>query len=64
MVSPILFALGVSLVGLLYVVIASASVLSAERGNETMQQISNAVREGAQAFLAQEYRVLVIFALV
>ncbi|MCS6773690.1 MAG: sodium-translocating pyrophosphatase, partial [Thermoflexales bacterium] len=47
-----------------YVVIASASVLSAERGNETMQQISNAVREGAQAFLAQEYRVLVIFALV
>ncbi|MDW8054435.1 MAG: sodium-translocating pyrophosphatase [Anaerolineae bacterium] len=64
MMSPILFALLMSLVGLAYVAFTARAVLASDAGNVTMQQISSAVREGAQAFLAQEYRVLVIFAVV
>lgn len=62
--SPILFALVMSLIGLIYVLITARAVLASDPGNATMQQISGAIREGAQAFLAQEYRVLVVFAIV
>ena len=36
-------------------------VLRQDPGNETMQEISTATQEGAQAFLNAEYRVLAIF---
>ncbi len=34
------------------------------QGNETMQEIGQAVREGAMAFLKREYRVLAVFVVV
>ncbi|MFN3705455.1 MAG: sodium-translocating pyrophosphatase [Thermoflexales bacterium] len=59
--SALWFAFGISLVGLAYVLLTARSVLASDPGNPTMQEISQAIREGAQAFLAQEYRVLVVF---
>ncbi len=58
------FSLGISLVGLAYVLLTARAVLASDPGNATMQQISQAIREGAQAFLSQEYRVLVVFGAV
>ena len=59
-----LLPIAVGLIGIAYVVITTLGVLAQDAGNETMQRISAAIREGAQAFLAQQYRVLVIFAVV
>jgi len=39
-------------------------VKSLPEGNETMQRIASYIREGAMAFLAREYRVLAIYAVV
>ncbi|MFC1466449.1 MAG: sodium-translocating pyrophosphatase [Candidatus Brachytrichaceae bacterium NZ_4S206] len=61
---PILLPIVVSLIGLVYVAATARAILGSDPGNETMQQISQAIREGAQAFLSQQYRVLVIFAAV
>ncbi len=35
-----------------------------EAGNEKIQELGNAVREGAMAFLGREYRVLAVFVLI
>lgn len=54
-------------VGLLSLVVAyfmSAWVNRQDPGNDRMQRIGAAVREGAMAFLAREYRVLAIFVAV
>ncbi len=61
---PILLPIVVSLIGLVYVAITARAILGSDPGNATMQQISQAIREGAQAFLSQQYRVLVIFAII
>jgi K(+)-stimulated pyrophosphate-energized sodium pump len=54
----------VSLLGLVYVAITARNVLSHDEGTDKMKEISAAIREGAQAFLRQEYRVLIIFSVV
>lgn len=61
---PILFPIIMSVIGLVYVAVTARAVLASDPGNETMQRISAAIREGARAFLSQQYRVLVIFAVV
>lgn len=61
---PILLPIIVSVIGLAYVAVTARAILGSDPGNETMRQISQAIREGAQAFLSQQYRVLVIFAAV
>lgn len=61
---PILLPIVISLIGLLYVAFTARAILKSDPGNETMQRISTAIREGARAFLSQQYRVLVIFAVV
>ncbi|MCS6848743.1 MAG: sodium-translocating pyrophosphatase [Anaerolineae bacterium] len=61
---PILLPIVISLIGLAYVAVTARAILSSDPGNETMQRISQAIREGAQAFLSQQYRVLVVFAAV
>jgi K(+)-stimulated pyrophosphate-energized sodium pump len=64
MFSPVLISLLIGVIGVIYVAITARRVLSHDPGNAEMQRIGAAIREGAQAFLRQEYRVLVIFALV
>ena len=60
----LLFALIVAILGLVYVALTAQRVLSNPEGTEEMKRIGAAIREGAQAFLRAEYRVLVIFAVI
>ncbi|RUU65138.1 hypothetical protein EOD03_37070, partial [Mesorhizobium sp. M7A.T.Ca.TU.009.01.1.2] len=43
------------LLSILYAIWATRSVLAADQGNARMQEISAAIREGAQAYLARQY---------
>ncbi len=53
-----LLALGVSVIALLYAVALWAYVRRQNRGTQKMTDISDAVRQGAGAFLSREYRVI------
>src|SRR4030043_1810172 len=64
MSSTILFALGCGLLGVVYAVITAMWVSKQDAGNAKMQEISNAVKEGAYAFLAREYKTVAIVAIV
>jgi len=57
----ILLVLIAGVLALLYSFWKSTWIKRQDPGNEKMQQIGQAVREGAMAFLAREYKVLVIF---
>ncbi|UCH82127.1 MAG: sodium-translocating pyrophosphatase [Nitrospiraceae bacterium] len=60
MSSIILFALICGGAGVLYALLTAGWVTKQDAGNEKMQEISNAVKEGAQAFLAREYKTVAI----
>ena len=60
----IYLALGSSVVALLFALWKSMWVNKQDPGTERMQEIGAAVREGAMAFLAREYRVLAMFVVV
>ena len=64
MSSTILFALGCGALGVIYSVMTAIWVSKQDAGNEKMQGISNAVKEGAMAFLAREYRTVAIVAVI
>ena len=57
-------AMGVGVLALLAALLLARSVLSADTGTAEMQAISNAIREGAEAFLSRQYRTIGILALV
>jgi K(+)-stimulated pyrophosphate-energized sodium pump len=54
----------IALFSLVYVTYLLRNIKQSEPGNEQMESISNAVREGAMAFLKREYRYIFAFALV
>jgi K(+)-stimulated pyrophosphate-energized sodium pump len=56
----ILFALICGAAGVLYALITAGWVTKQDAGSERMQQISNAVKEGATAFLNREYKAVAI----
>ncbi|MDP3261143.1 MAG: sodium-translocating pyrophosphatase [Thermodesulfovibrionales bacterium] len=64
MSSTILFALGCGLLGVIYAVITALWVNKQDAGNAKMQEISNAIKEGAYAFLAREYKTVAIVAVI
>jgi K(+)-stimulated pyrophosphate-energized sodium pump len=64
MSTPVLSALVIAVIGLLFVGLTARRVLAMDQGTPDMIRISGYIRQGAQAFLFAEYRVLVIFALV
>ncbi len=64
MSSIILFALACGIAGVLYALYIAAWVNKQDPGTERMQQISNAVKEGAYAFLAREYKTVAGVAVV
>ena len=64
MSSTILFALGCGLLGVIYAVMTAIWVSKQDAGSAKMQEISNAVKEGAYAFLAREYRTVAMVAVV
>ncbi len=60
----ILFALGCGVIGILYSLITASWVLKQDKGSDRMQAISDAVREGASAFLAREYKTVAVVGVV
>ena len=58
----IMFALGCGLLGVIYAAMTAMWVSKQDAGNEKMQGISNAVKEGAMAFLAREYKTVAMVA--
>jgi len=54
----------VAVLALVFVFVRYASILKMDPGAKEMVDISNAIHEGAMAFLFREYKVLAIFAVV
>ncbi len=53
-----------ALAGIAYGIISIFSVLSKSRGNEEMQRISDAVQEGAIAYLARQYKAISLVGII
>ncbi|MBI3089491.1 MAG: sodium-translocating pyrophosphatase [Candidatus Tectomicrobia bacterium] len=56
--------LGISLLSLLVAALLARHVLSADTGRPEMRAISDAIREGAEAFLSRQYRTIATLAVV
>ncbi|CAO0820583.1 membrane hypothetical protein [Desulfarculales bacterium] len=60
--------LGLALVagalGVVYALITAAWVVKQDAGNARMKEISDAIKEGAEAFLAREYKTVAMVAVV
>jgi K(+)-stimulated pyrophosphate-energized sodium pump len=54
--TALLVILGIALAGLLYAVLLAKQVFGADQGTPKMQEIAAAVREGANAYLAAQFR--------
>ena len=64
MSNTILFALICGVAGVIYGIMTAIWVNKQDAGNAKMQEISAAVKEGAYAFLAREYKTVAIVAIV
>jgi K(+)-stimulated pyrophosphate-energized sodium pump len=64
MSNTILFALVCGVAGVIYGIMTAIWVNKQDSGNQKMIDISNAVKEGANAFLAREYKTVAIVAVV
>jgi len=60
----ILFALICGVVGVAYALMTAVWVNKQDAGSDRMQQISNAVKEGATAFLRREYKTVLLAGIV
>src|SRR5438105_6720032 len=56
--------LGVSGAALVVAVLICRGVLARDRGTAAMQRISNAIQEGAEAYLARQYKTIGLLAVV
>ena len=59
-----IIAIIISLVALAYAGYLSLKVLKIEPGTEKMQEIADAIREGAMAYMARQYKTISIFAVI
>jgi K(+)-stimulated pyrophosphate-energized sodium pump len=57
-------ALAIGVLALVAALLIARSVIAGDMGTEDMQAISNAIREGAEAFLARQYRTIGVIAIV
>ena len=57
-------ALAAGVIALAAALLFARSVLSADTGTAEMQQIAAAIREGAEAFMARQYKTIAIMAIV
>ncbi|MGA1863976.1 MAG: sodium-translocating pyrophosphatase [bacterium] len=54
--NPVFISIGIGVLGIIFVWILAKRILSKDPGTEKMIRISNAVHEGAMAFLFREYK--------
>jgi K(+)-stimulated pyrophosphate-energized sodium pump len=59
-----IFALACGGLGVVYALITAAWVSKQSAGSEKMQEISEAIREGATAFLAREYKTVAVVGVI
>jgi K(+)-stimulated pyrophosphate-energized sodium pump len=64
MSSTIIFALICGAAGVVYALMTAGWITKQDAGNERMQEIANAIKEGATAFLKREYRAVAMVAAV
>src|SRR5208283_920016 len=64
MSGTILFAICCGILGVIYAVMTAMWVSKQDAGSAKMQDISNAVKEGAYAFLAREYKSVAVVAVI
>src|SRR5580704_17536718 len=57
-------ALGIGVLALVAALMLARSVIASDTGTVEMQAISNAIREGAEAFLRRQYRTIGAMAVV
>jgi K(+)-stimulated pyrophosphate-energized sodium pump len=62
MVFPVIF--GISLLGLVFALVLSAFVMKQDTGSQEMQRISNAIKEGAEAFLRRQNKTIALLSVV
>ena len=58
------YVFGISILALIFAAYMAWDVLRRDQGTPKMQEISNAIREGANAFLKRQYRTIGILAVV
>ena len=56
--------IGAGILAVVYGVVTSISVLSADTGNEKMQEIAGAIQEGASAYLSRQYSTIALVGIV
>ncbi len=60
----VLFALACGALGVVYALVTASWVSKQSPGDEKMQEISEAIREGATAFLKREYKTVAVVAVI
>ena len=58
------FALAASVAGILYGVITSFKIVTQDAGNTRMRQIADSIAQGASAYLARQYSVIAVVAVL
>ena len=64
MTAGLIFALGCAILAILYGIWQSARILRLPAGNERMQEIAAAVREGANAYLRRQYTTIAVVGVI